>query len=259
LTDLFRQARGSQIILAAHQVNHGEEPAIANDAGHDLFFIEAEPDERVIEAIKILLSERIPGRFGLDPVDDVQVIAPMHNGTAGVTSLNTHIQALLNPPGPGRAEIARGNRVFRVGDKVMQIRNNYDKDIYNGDLGRITSVSVEDGGVTVAFTGTAGETLVEYTASDLDEIVLAYAVSVHKAQGSEFPCVVMPVVTRHFMLLQRNLLYTAITRARQLCVLVGSKKALAIAAATDHGDRRNTALADRLVGRVPEAEQAELL
>lgn len=259
LTDLFRQARGSQIILAAHQVNRGEEPAIANEATGDLFFVEADPDERVVEAIKLLLSERIPGRFGLDPVDDVQVIAPMHNGTAGVTSLNTEIQALLNPPRPGRAEIYRGNRTIRVGDKVMQIRNNYDKDVYNGDLGRVTAVSVDDGTVTVSFPGPAGEALIEYSASDLDEVVLAYAVSVHKAQGSEFPCVVMPVVTRHFMLLQRNLLYTAITRARQLCVLVGSKKALAIAAATDRGDRRNTALADRLVGTVLEAEQAGLL
>jgi exodeoxyribonuclease V alpha subunit len=140
----------------------------------------------------------------------------------------------------------------------MQIRNNYDKDVYNGDLGRITAVSLEDGSVSVAFVGAEDAFPIEYAASDLDELVLAYAVSVHKAQGSEFPCIVMPIVTRHFMLLQRNLLYTAITRARRLCVLVGSRKALAIAAATDHGDRRYTALADRLVGRMPEPEQAEL-
>jgi exodeoxyribonuclease V alpha subunit len=258
LTDLFRQARGSQIVLAAHQVNRGEEPAIGNGPEHDLFFIDADPDERVVEAIKLLLRERIPGRFGLDPVDDVQVIAPMHNGVAGVTALNSEIQTLLNPPRPGILEINRGNRIFRVGDKVMQIRNNYDKDVYNGDLGRVTSVSVEDGTMGVNFTDGDVSRPVEYSASELDELVLAYAVSVHKAQGSEFPCVVMPLVTRHFMLLQRNLLYTAITRARQLCVLVGSRKALAIAAATDHGDRRNTALAERLVGRLPEAEQAEL-
>lgn len=258
LTDLFRQAQGSQIVLAAHQVNRGDEPVIANDSGHDLFFVEAEPDERVVQAIKVLLRERIPTRFGLDPVDDVQVIAPMHNGAAGVIALNTEIQALLNPARPGAAEINRGNRIFRVGDKVMQIRNNYDKDVYNGDLGRVTAVSVEEGSLSVWFSGAERESTLEYSASELDELVLAYAVSVHKAQGSEFPCVVMPVVTRHFMLLQRNLLYTAITRARQLCVLVGSRKAIAIAAATDHGDRRYTALADRLVGRIQGAEQAEL-
>lgn len=259
LTDLFRQARGSQIVLAAHQVNRGEEPAISNDADHDLFFVQADSDERVVEAIKVLLHQRIPTRFGLDPVDDVQVIAPMHNGLAGVISLNTEIQALLNSPRPGAAELSRGNRVFRVGDKVMQIRNNYDKDVYNGDLGRIAAVSADEGTVSVAFSGGDDPFPIEYSASDLDELVLAYAVSVHKAQGSEFPCVVMPLVTRHFMLLQRNLLYTAITRARRLCVLVGSRKALAIAAATDHGDRRHTALADRLVGRMPEPEQVELL
>jgi exodeoxyribonuclease V alpha subunit len=154
--------------------------------------------------------------------------------------------------------MARGNRFFRVGDKVMQIRNNYDKDVYNGDVGRISAISAEDGTVTVSFSAGTDSFAIEYGTVEIDELVLAYAVSVHKAQGSEFPCVVMPVVTRHFMLLQRNLLYTAITRARQLCVLVGSRKALAIAAATDHGDRRYTALADRLVGRMPQAEQAEL-
>lgn len=258
LTDLFRQARGSQIVLAAHQVNRGEEPSIANEADHDLFFVQADTDERVVEAIKTLLRDRIPARFGLDPVEDVQVIAPMHNGRAGVISLNTEIQGLLNPPRPGVPELNRANRIFRLGDKVMQIRNNYDKDVYNGDLGRIAEVSPEEGAVSVMFSGDEGAFPIEYSASDLDELVLAYAVSVHKAQGSEFPCVVMPVVTRHFMLLQRNLLYTAITRARRLCVLVGSRKALGIAAATDHGDRRYTALADRLVGKMPEPEQAEL-
>jgi exodeoxyribonuclease V alpha subunit len=258
LTDLFRQARGSQIVLAAHQVNRGEEPNIANDTDHDLFFVAADSDERVVDAIKVLLGERIPARFGLDPVEDVQVIAPMHNGTAGVTALNTELQQLLNPPRPGVPEMARGNRFFRVGDKVMQIRNNYDKDVYNGDVGRISAISAEDGTVTVSFSAGTDSFAIEYGTVEIDELVLAYAVSVHKAQGSEFPCVVMPVVTRHFMLLQRNLLYTAITRARQLCVLVGSRKALAIAAATDHGDRRYTALADRLVGRMPQAEQAEL-
>lgn len=258
LTDLFRQARGSQIVLAAHAVNRGEVPEIGNGQDHDLFFVRAEPEDRVVEAIKLLLQERIPLRFGLHPVDDVQVIAPMHNGIAGVTSLNTEIQALLNPARRGVPEIVRGNRTYRLGDKVMQIRNNYDKDVYNGDVGRITEVSAEDGSVTVSFSGGLESFPVEYTASDLDELVHAYAVSVHKAQGSEFPCVIMPLVTGHFVLLQRNLLYTAMTRARQLCVLVGSEKAMGIAAATDHGDRRFTALADRLKGTVPEAEQAEL-
>jgi exodeoxyribonuclease V alpha subunit len=257
LTDLFRQARGSQIFLAAHEVNHGAVPRIDNAPDHDLFFVRADSEEAVVDAIKRLLRERIPRRFKLDPVDDVQVISPMHAGPAGVTALNADLQALLNPPRPGIPELVRGTRVFRLGDKVMQIRNNYEKDVYNGDVGRVAAVEGDEARITVAFGAEEGGSAVEYESADLDQLVLAYAVSVHKAQGSEFPCIVLPLVTRHFMLLQRNLLYTAITRARQLCVLVGSEKALAVAVNTDHRERRNTRLSARL-RRDPHIEDLQM-
>src|SRR5579884_2082719 len=255
LTDLFRQARGSNIIRAAHAINRGEVPEIGNAPADDLFFTRADNDEAAVSAIKRLLLERIPHRFGFDPVDDVQVISPMHRGPAGVANLNTEIQGLLNPASGNRQELARGQRLFRLGDKVMQIRNNYEKDVFNGDLGRVTAIRNDEGALDVTF----GRDVITYEAADLDEIVLAYAISVHKAQGSEFPCIVMPLVTRHFMLLQRHLLYTAITRARQLCVLVGSRRALEVAVATDRGDERNTHLAERLNGMRPPADQIGLL
>ncbi|MDQ2741069.1 MAG: ATP-binding domain-containing protein, partial [Chloroflexota bacterium] len=204
------------------------------------------------------LGERIPFRYGLDPVDDVQVISPMHAGPVGVTALNHALQALLNPPTTGN-ELRRGEYTLRLGDKVMQIRNNYDKDVYNGDVGKVMGVEPAEQRVVVAFPGPAGVAEVEYEKADVDQLVLAYAVSVHKAQGSEFPALVMPLVTQHHIMLQRNLLYTAITRARQLCVLVGSQKALAIAVHADHRQRRNTALARRLnVPSGPDALQLEL-
>lgn len=259
LTDLFRQAQGSHIVLAAHAVNHGQVPEMANAPDHDLFFVRSDDETQVVEGIKRLVGERIPQRFAFDPIDDVQVISPMHAGPAGVTALNTALQALLNPPRPGLPEIQRGDRLVRVGDKVMHIRNNYEKDVYNGDVGKVVAVQPDASSLTVAFSTGTDTVEVEYEAADLDELVLAYAVSVHKAQGSEFPCVVMPLVTRHFMLLQRNLLYTAITRARQLCVLVGSPRALAVAVSTDHRERRNTQLARRIQQRDAEALQLELV
>lgn len=259
LTDLFRQARGSQIVVAAHAINHGQVPEIDNAPDHDLFFVQASDDGSVVEAIKRLLKERIPSRFGLDPSDDVQVISPMHDGPTGVAALNVEIQALLNPPRPGMPELQRGGRVIRLGDKVMQIRNNYDKDVYNGDVGKVIAVRPEEQLLRISFPTGTGTIEVEYGALDLDELVLAYATSVHKAQGSEYPCIVMPLVTRHFILLQRNLLYTAITRARRLCVLVGSPKALSIAVTTDHRERRNSQLARRLRSPQPDSLQLELV
>jgi exodeoxyribonuclease V alpha subunit len=183
----------------------------------------------------------------------------MHAGPAGVAALNTELQALLNPPRSGLAEMTRMNRIFRMGDKVMQIRNNYEKEVYNGDVGKIVAVQPDEQRLVVSFASGTESVAVEYEASDLDELVLAYAVSVHKAQGSEFPCVVMPLVTRHFMLLQRNLLYTAMTRARQLCCLVGSEKALSVAVTTDHRERRNTRLATRLQAPAVALDQLELV
>ena len=259
LTDLFRQALGSQIVLAAHSVNHGQVPEIENASGHDLFFIRQEDEARVVDTVKRLLVERIPFRFGLDPVDDVQVISPMHNGPAGVTALNQELQALLNPARPSSPGLQRAGRTLREGDKVMQIRNNYEKEVYNGDVGKIVAIDQDQQSLEVAFPTGSGTTEVVYETSDLDELVLAYATSVHKAQGSEYPCVVMPLVTGHFMLLQRNLLYTALTRARQLCVLVGSPKALAVAVHTDHRVRRNTHLARRIQDPNSDSIQLELV
>jgi exodeoxyribonuclease V alpha subunit len=205
-----------------------------------------------------MVAERIPRKFGLDPIDDIQVMAPLHAGTLGVAALNELLQRELNPAERGRAELPRGSRVFRTGDKVMQIRNNYDKDVFNGDVGKIIQVEAAEQRLIVSFGNGPAAVEIEYEAADLDELVLAYAVSVHKAQGSEFPCIVMPLVTRHFIMLQRHLLYTAITRARNVCVLVGSERALAIAAATDRREHRNTRLGARVAGH-DYAEQLELV
>lgn len=259
LTTLFRQALGSQIVLAAHAVNRGEIPNIPNDPDGDMYFARADEDERVVETVKRMVGDRIPRKFGFDAVDDVQVISPMHNGPAGVTNLNLELQNILNPPRRGRDELARGGRVLRTGDKVMQIRNDYEKDVYNGDVGRITAILPEEQQLVVTYAAGMGAVTVVYEAQEVDELVLAYAVSVHKSQGSEFPAVIIPLVTRHYMLLQRNLLYTAITRARRLCVLVGSPRALNIAATTDHRQRRNTRLAARVEDPQLDATQLELV
>lgn len=249
LTELFRQSRNSQIILAAHQLIRGQVPPIANAPDDDLFFVRSEDEVAVVRAIKRLLVDRIPQRFGLDPVEDVQIISPMHGGPSGVTAVNEEVQALLNPPAAARPELRRGERTFRLADKVMQVRNNYDKDVYNGDVGRVARVDRDAQALTIAYAlPGGGSTEVEYGPDELDELVLAYAVSVHKAQGSEFPCVIIPIVPRHSILLQRSLLYTAITRAKHLCVLVGSPAAFERAVAREPSLRRNSYLATRLAG-----------
>lgn len=233
LQHIFRQAEASQIIVSAHRVNEGKLPLLtAAGAGtSDFYFVEKESPEEVLAAIKDLVRERIPRRFGFDPVGEVQVLTPMQRGVLGAANLNTELQALLNPSG---ASVARGGRLVRVGDKVMQLRNNYELDVFNGDVGRVEAVDEVERTVDVTFDGRA----VTYDAGDLDELGLAYACSIHKAQGSEYPCVVMPVHTQHYVMLQRNLLYTGITRGRRLVVLVGTKRALALAV-------RNSTLADR--------------
>jgi len=243
LTEIFRQARQSQIIVNAHRINQGilptSGPAGDNVPDPDFFFIEQEDPERVLETIVELVRNRIPRRFGLDPLDDIQVLTPMHKGVVGATNLNRRLQETLNP---GEGGVARGDRVFRVNDKVMQIRNNYDKDVFNGDIGRITAISTEEKVLTVLIDGRE----VVYDFSELDEIVHAYAVSVHKSQGSEYPAVIFPVLTQHYILLQRNLIYTAVTRARRLAVIVGTRKALAIGVKNMRTDRRYTLLRERL-------------
>jgi len=240
LTEIHRQARASRIVTSAHAVNAGRMPVLEPpEIDSDFYFVERATPEQARDTITHLVADRIPKRFGFDPIDDIQVLAPMHRGAAGADELNRVLQAALNPQG---AEIVRGSRVFRLNDKVMQIRNNYDKEVFNGDVGRITAL--QEGGqvLEVTYDGL----IVPYELTELDEIVSAYAVSVHKSQGSEFPAVVIPVLTQHYVLLQRNLIYTAITRGRRLVVLVGTRKALAMAVARNDQRKRHTGLCRRL-------------
>ncbi|MFP4347867.1 MAG: ATP-dependent RecD-like DNA helicase [Thermodesulfobacteriota bacterium] len=240
LTEIFRQARESRIIVNAHRINRGRMPVYdVNSPENDFFFIQKEEPEAVLDILLRLVGERIPRRFGYDPVDDVQVLTPMHKGRVGAGNLNAELQGALNPEGEA---VVRGHRTYRVGDKVMQIRNNYEKEVFNGDIGRIIRILADLQEVVIRYDGR--DLIYEY--SDLDEVVLAYAVSVHKAQGSEYPVVVMPVLIQHYMLLQRNLIYTAVTRGRELVVLVGTRKALAIAVKNDRTRQRYTRLRHRL-------------
>ncbi|MEW6666929.1 MAG: ATP-dependent RecD-like DNA helicase [Thermodesulfobacteriota bacterium] len=241
LNEIFRQAEESLIIVNAHRINQGVMPALRPSGRglEDFYFIEQEDPGEVLKIIVDLVKDRIPRRFGLDPVEDIQVLTPMHRGSVGVANLNTELQQVLNPSEGG---LTRGSRTFRVNDKVMQVRNNYDKEVFNGDIGRIKRINQEDQEVLVSIDGRE----IPYDYADLDELILAYAVSVHKSQGSEYPGVIIPLLTQHYLLLQRNLLYTAVTRGRRLVVLVGSRKALAIAVNNVKTQKRYTYLACRL-------------
>jgi exodeoxyribonuclease V alpha subunit len=207
----------------------------------DYYFIEEPDPERCADRAVEICRERIPARFGLDPIADVQVIAPMQRGTLGVQNLNARLQEALNPGGGGPA-FQRGGKVFRIGDKLMQTRNNYQKKVFNGDIGLISGVDPESRSIRVAYDGE----LVEYAATELDEVIHAYAVTVHKSQGSEYPAVVVPIHTQHYPMLQRNLIYTAMTRGKRLVVFLGTKKALAIALNNAKVRRRWSHLAERL-------------
>ncbi len=241
LDRIFRQARGSGIVVNAHRIRAGQMPLPVEAGGRadDFYFIEQDAAEKAAQTIITLACERIPRRFGLDPVDDIQVLTPMHRGILGAENLNRRLQETLNPQD---VYVASGDRRLRLGDKVMQIRNNYDKEVFNGDLGRIRRIDAPNRRLAVRF----DEREVEYDFDELNEIVLAYAVSVHKAQGSEYPAVIVPLTLQHYLLLKRNLIYTAITRARRLAVLVGSRKALAIAVHNQGAQLRHTGLARRL-------------
>jgi exodeoxyribonuclease V alpha subunit len=240
LTEIFRQARESRIIVNAHKINHGKLPDIRGAGSKsDFYFRERETPEEALEFIIELATDHIPRVFGLDPVDDIQVLTPMHRGLAGATNLNKELQNALNPRPD---DLVRGDRAFRVNDKVMQVRNNYDKDVFNGDIGRIRRISTELQEIVITFDGRD----VTFDFADLDEVVLAYAVSVHKAQGSEYPAVILPVLTQHYILLQRNLIYTAVTRGKQLVIMVGTPKALAIAVHNNKPQQRYTRLKHRL-------------
>ncbi len=242
LNAIFRQAAGSQIITNAHRINQGQLPTFSRES-EDFFLFPAEEPEEAANWVLDVVSVRIPEKFGFHPVDDIQVLAPMYRGAAGVHALNERLQAALNPPGPQKPEKSLFGSTFRLGDKVMQTQNNYDKEVYNGDIGRVAGLDAEDHRLDVMFDGK----LVSYDWTETDQIVLAYAVTVHKAQGSEFPVVVMPVVTAHYMMLQRNLVYTGITRARKLCVLVGSQRALGMAVRNNEVAQRFSALSWRML------------
>ena len=233
LTEVFRQAAKSQVIVNAHRINQGIIPDLRKpEAESDFYFVEADDPETAVPRIIELVSNRIPRRFGLDPIRDVQVLCPMNRGGVGARSLNIELQAALNPAGDRKVE--RFGWTFAPGDKVMQIENDYDKEVYNGDIGYVTGVEPDDGELTAIFDGRP----VTYGFGELDALVPAYAATIHKSQGSEYPAVVIPVMTQHYTMLQRNLLYTGVTRGKRLVVLVGQKKAVAIAVRSVSGRRR---------------------
>ncbi len=242
LNEIFRQSRESLIIINAHKVNNGEMPILTYNKARlqDFYFFQIEEPEKILEKIISLCKEKIPEKFKFDPIKDIQVLTAMHKGIIGTSNLNMELQNVLNP---STDELSRGSKVFKPGDKVMQIINNYNKDVYNGDIGVITRINKEDHEIKVDYEGK----VVSYDYSDLDEFVLAYSVSVHKSQGSEYPVVVMPIHTQHYMLLQRNLLYTAITRGKRLVVIIGTKKAMAIAIRNNKTQKRYTYLKNRLM------------
>ncbi len=245
LTELFRQAQQSRIIVNAHRINAGQMPNTKIETTSDFFFMAEEDPVRAQKLILDLVQRRLPARYAFNPMTDIQVLAPMYKGPVGVMSLNEELQARLNPS--AIAQIEWGGNTLRVGDKVMQIRNNYDKGVFNGDVGWIRAINRENATVKVEFVEEAGPLYVSYEFHELDELTLAYATTIHKSQGSEYPAIIVPLVVQHRMLLQRNLLYTAITRAKRFCVLVGQPYALEMAVHNDRVALRNTGLAERLL------------
>ena len=241
LTEVFRQAATSRIVVNAHRINAGRMPEWPpTGAESDFYFVDADTPEVGVGKLIEIVRERIPRRFGVDAVRDIQVLCPMNRGGLGARSLNIELQRVLNPPGEVRVE--RFGWTFGVGDKVMQVANDYDKEVYNGDLGIVTAIDPEEGTLTADFDGRP----VSYEYGELDELVLAYATTIHKSQGSEYPVVVMPIVTQHYTMLQRNLVYTGVTRGKRLVVMVGQRRALAMAVRGDQGRRRWSKLGEWL-------------
>jgi exodeoxyribonuclease V alpha subunit len=242
LTEVFRQAAQSKIITSAHRINEGQIPDLSKPANQsDFYFVPADDPGLAVMRILDMVKTRIPKRFGLDSIRDIQILCPMNRGGVGARSLNIELQAVLNPAGENKVE--RFGSTFAPGDKVMQIENDYDKEVYNGDIGYVKGIDVNEGELTATFDGRA----VTYLFGELDTLVLAYATTIHKSQGSEYPAVIIPVLTQHYAMLQRNLLYTGITRGKQLVVLVGQRKAVAIAVKNVSGRKRWSKLDEWLV------------
>jgi exodeoxyribonuclease V alpha subunit len=239
LTVIFRQAEGSLIVENAHKIHDGLAPSSADGPTGEFYVVERKGDEAAADAIVELVTSRIPKRFGFDPTRDVQVLTPMHRGESGTIRLNERLQQALNPEG---ASVKVGMRTYRLGDKVMQLKNDYDREVYNGDVGIVCRLVPEERKLIVRFE----DREVAYTEQDLDELVLAYATSIHKSQGSEYPAVVIPLQMNHFVMLSRNLVYTAVTRGRKLVVLVADPRSVSLALAETRKEARNTALAERL-------------
>lgn len=239
LTTIFRQALGSNIITNAHRINKGQMPSLKGGRNSDFFFIEEEDPQKIAATIKLLCTKRLPGYYKVNPIKDIQVLCPMQRGEIGTHNLNLLLQEGLNP---GNTVIKYGGAVFRLHDKVMQIKNNYNKNVFNGDIGIISKIDTEDKTLKIRFDGNE----IDYDVTELDEVVLAYATTIHKSQGSEFKIVVAPFALQHYVMLQRNLLYTCVTRAKKVLVLVGTKKAIRIAVSNNSIRKRNTLLAQRL-------------
>ena len=239
LTEIFRQAASSRIITSAHAINRGQLPDLKPASRGDFFFLEASEPEEIRDLIVQLAHTRLPTKYGFDPITDIQVLTPMNRNLLGTASLNHSLQLALNPPNEVKFEIERFQTTFRVGDKVIQTHNNYDKEVFNGDIGYISAMDADPVKLQVRFDA---ERIIEYQPGELDELHLAYALTIHKSQGSEFPCVIIPVSTQHYALLERSLIYTAITRAKKLCILVGDQQTLSIVVHKQQSRKRFTGL-----------------
>jgi exodeoxyribonuclease V alpha subunit len=248
LTEVFRQAADSRIITAAHQINAGilPEPA-AKGQESDFHFIQREEPEAIVETLLELVKSRVPAKLHVDPIRDIQLLSPMNRGSLGIRELNVTLQEALNPARENEESVEKFGWQFRPRDKVIQTRNNYDKDVFNGDIGQVVEIRTDEKEARVQF----DQRVVTYDFGELDELALAYAITIHKSQGSEFPAVIIPVSMQHYMLLQRNLIYTAVTRGKRLVVLVGQRKALIKAVGNNQTERRFSGLLFRLTRPQP--------
>ncbi|HAL72092.1 MAG TPA: ATP-dependent RecD-like DNA helicase, partial [Verrucomicrobiales bacterium] len=243
LTEIFRQAATSRIITSAHEINRGRVPDLKPQRESDFFFLQTQSAEETRDLIVQLAHQRLPAKYKFDPIQDIQVLTPMNRHLLGTRSLNEALQSALNPAHEMKYELERFQTTYRVGDKVIQTHNNYDKEVFNGDIGHIVTIETDPLKLSVRF---EGDRLVDYEPGELDELQLAYALTIHKSQGSEFPCVIIPVSTQHYVLLERSLIYTAVTRAKKLVVLVGDARALGMAVGRQESRKRWTGLKELL-------------